>query len=242
MAPPLVNADVKSPKHAPRDAEAICEAVTRPTRRVVPMKQLAPQDLQAWPRIRARLIKARTALVHEIRGLLREDGMVLPPGIAKVRTSVVRQIEAAQATRTPLSTEGFWPLDEAVLALETRVAYDHEQLQARARAQPVGQRVQAIPGLGPLTATAVLAAVPAATHVNNGRPLAAGLGLVPGEHATGGTPRRLGMSTRGEVDRRTLWVHGARATRRWVDTTQDDRHRWLNARIARRGKNRAAVA
>jgi transposase len=242
MAPPCVKAYVKSPKNDTRDAEAICEAVTRPTRRFVPVKQLAQQDIQALHRIRARLIKARTALVNEIRGLLSAYGMVLPQGIATCRTAVVRQIEAEQAKLTPLSTEVFWHLSEEFLALERRVAYDDEKLQALARAHPVCQRVQAIPGVGPLTATAVLAAVPDASHFKNGRQLAAWLGLVPREHSTGGKPRLLGMSTRGEVSRRTLLVHGARATLRWVDTTQDDRHRWLKALIARRGKNRAAVA
>jgi transposase len=242
MAPQFVKAYVKSPKHDTRDAEAICEAVTRPTMRFVPVKQLAQQDIQALPRIRARLIKARTALVNEIRGLLSEYGIVLPQGIAKFRPSVVRQIEAEQAKLTPLSTEVFWHLYEECLALEQRVAYSHEKLHALARAHPVCQRVQAIPGIGPLTATAVLAAVPDATHVKNGRQLAAWLGLVPREHSTGGKPRLLGMSKRGDVYLRTLLVHGARATLRWVDTKQDDRHRWLKALIARRGKNRAAVA
>jgi transposase len=242
IAPQFVKASGKSPKHETRDAEAICEAVTRPTMRFVPMKQLAQRDLQALHRIRARLIKARTVLVNEIRGLLSEYGIVLPQGMAKFRTSVVRQIEDEQAKLTPLSTEVFWHLYEACLALEKRVAYDDGTLQALARAHPVCQRVQAIPGVGPLTATAVLAAVPDATHVKNGRQLAAWLGLVPREHSTGGTPRLLGRSTRGDVYLRTLLVHGARATLRWVDTKQDVRSRWLKALIARLDKNRAAVA
>jgi transposase len=242
IAPQFVKAYVKSPKNDTRDAEAICEAVTRPTMRFVLIKQLEQQDIQALHRIRARLIKARTALVNEIRGLLSQYGIVLPQGMAKFRTSVVRQIEDEQAKLTPLSTEVFWHLYEEFLALEKRVAYYDDKLQALARAHPVCQRVQAIPGIGPLTATAVLAAVPDATHFKNGRQLAAWLGLVPREHSTGGKPRLLGMSTRGDVYLRTLLVHGARATLRWVDTKHDVRSRWLKALIARRGKNCAAVA
>jgi transposase len=105
--------------------------------------------------------------------------MVLPQGIRKFRTSVVRQLEAEQAKLTPLSTEVCWHLDDACLALENRVADDHEKLQALGQAHPQCQRVPAIPGLGPLTATAILAAVPDAAHVKNGRQLAAWLGLVP---------------------------------------------------------------
>jgi transposase len=242
IAPQFVKAYVKSPKNDARDAEAICEAVTRPTMRFVPIKQLEQQDLQALHRVRERLVKARTALVNEIRGLLSEYGIVLPQSMTKFRTSVVRQLEDEQAKLTSLSTEVCWHLYDEFLALEKRVAYDHETLQALARAHPVCQRVQAIPGVGPLTATAILAAVPDATHCKNGRQLAAWLGLGPREHSTGGKPRLLGMSKRGDVYLRKLFVHGARATLRWVDTKPDGRSRWLSALIARRGKNRAAVA
>jgi transposase len=242
IAPQFVKAYVKSPKNDTRDAEAICEAVTRPTMRFVPIKQLEQQDLQALHRVRERLIKARTALVNEIRGLLSEYGIVLPQGMSKFRTSVVRQLEDERTKLTPLSTEVFWQLYDEFLALEKRVAYYNEKLQALARAHPVCQRVQAIPGIGPLTATALVAAVPDATHFKNGRQFAAWLGLVPREHSTGGRPRLLGISKRGDVYLRTLFVHGARATLRWVDTKPDDRSQWLKALIARRGKNRAAVA
>jgi transposase len=242
IAPQFVKAYVKSPKNDTRDAEAICEAVTRPTMRFVPIKQLEQQDLQALHRVRERLIKARTALVNEIRGLLSEYGIVLPQGMSKFRTSVVRQLEDERTKLTPLSTEVFWQLYDEFLALEKRVAYYNEKLQALARAHPVCQRVQAIPGIGPLTATALVAAVPDATHFKNGRQFAAWLGLVPREHSTGGRPRLLGISKRGAVYLRTLFVHGARATLRWVDTKPDDRSQWLKALIARRGKNRAAVA
>jgi transposase len=93
-----------------------------------------------------------------------------------------------------------------------------------------------------VTATALIAAIGEATHFKNGRQLAAWLGLVPREHSTGGTPRLLGISKRGDRYLRKLLVHGVRATLRWVDTRSDERSRWLRALIARRGKNRAAVA
>ena len=162
--------------------------------------------------------------------------------MAKFRTSVVRRIEDEQAKLTPLSTEVFWQLYEACLALEKRVAYYHEKLQALARAHPVCQRVHAVPGIGPLTATALVAAVPDATHFKNGRQFAAWLGLVPRERSTGGKPRLLGISKRGDVYLRTLLVHGARATLRWVARKHDPRSPWVRALMARRGNNRAAVA
>jgi transposase len=168
--------------------------------------------------------------------------MVLPQRIAKCRALIVEKLEADQATLTMLSTEVFWHLYDELLAVEKRLAYDDEQLATIGQAHPACQRLQTIPGIGPLSATALIAAIGDVTQFKNGRQLAAWLGLVPREHSTGGTPRLLGISKRGDRYLRKLLVHGARATLRWVDTKSDDRSRWLRALIARRGKNRAAVA
>jgi transposase len=242
IAPQFVKAYVKSPKNDARDAEAICEAVTRPTMRFVPIKRVEQQDLQALHRIRERLIKARTALVNEIRGLLNEYGIVLPQSLAKFRTLIVEKLEAEQAKLTVLSTEVFWHLYDEFLAVEKRLAYYDDKLAAIGQAHPECQRLQTIPGIGPVTATALIAAIGDVTQFKNGRQLAAWLGLVPREHSTGGKPRLLGISKRGDVYLRKLLVHGARATLRWVDTKHDERSQWLKALMARRGKNRAAVA
>jgi transposase len=128
IAPPFVKASVKSPNHNARETEAICEAVTWPTMRVVPIKQLEPHDLQALHRVWERLVKARTALVNEMRGLLSEYGMILPQSLTKFRMSVVRQLADERVKLTSLSLEVFWHLNEAFLSLEPRVAYDHEKL------------------------------------------------------------------------------------------------------------------
>jgi transposase len=204
IAPQFVKAYVKSPKNDARDAEAICEAVTRPTMRFVPIKRVEPQDLQALHRIRERLITARTALVNEIRGLLNEYGMVLPQSLAKFRALIVDRLEADQAKLTALSTEVFRHLYDEFLAVEKRLAYDDEKLAAIGRAHPECQRLQTIPGIGPVTATALIA-VTDATHFKNGRQLAAWLGLVPREHSAGGKPRLLGM--------RTVYTHCTRTHR-----------------------------
>jgi transposase len=223
IAPQCVKASVKSPKHDARDAEAICAAVTRPTMRFVPVKRVEQQDLQALQRIRERLINARTALVNEVRGLLSEYGMVLPQSVAKFRALIVAKLEADQAKLTPLSTEVFWHLYDEFLALEKRLAYYDEKLATIGRAHPECQRLQTIPGIGPLSATALIAAIGDVTPCKNGRQLAAWLGLVPREHSTGGKPRLLGSSKRGDRYLRKLLVHGARATLRWVDTKCNDR-------------------
>lgn len=242
IAPQFIKAYVKSPKNDARDAEAICEAVTRPTRRFVPIKRVEQQDLQALHRVRERLIKARTALVHEIRGLLNEYGMILPQSITKFRALIVDKVKEEPAKLTTLSTEMFWQLYDEFLALEKRVAYYDEKLAAIGKAHPECHRLQTIPGLGPLSATALITALGDITQFKNGRQFAAWLGVVPREHSTGGKPRLLGISKRGHVYLRKLLVHGARATLRWVETKTDERSRWLRALIARRGKTRAAVA
>jgi transposase len=154
----------------------------------------------------------------------------------------VPTLEAGQAQLTPCSRELFRQLYEEFLALDQRLASDDEKLTAIGQAHPECQRLQTLPGSRPVTAIALMAAIGEATQFEHGRQLAAWLGLVPREHSTGGKPRLLGISKRGDVDLRTLLVHGARATLRSVDTKSDDRSQWLRTLIARRGKNRAAVA
>ena len=127
-------------------------------------------------------------------------------------------------------------------ALEQRLAYYTEQLEAISAAHPVCQRFETIPGVGPLTATAMVAAVSAGTHFQHGRQCAAWIGLGPRQHATGGKPRLLGMRKRGAVDLRTLLIHGARATLRWSGLKADRRSTWGRGLIDRRGKNKAAGA
>jgi transposase len=242
MAPQFVKPYVKTNKHDMADAEAIGEAVTRPTMRFVPIKELAQQDFQALHRVRERLVKARTALINEIRGLLGEYGIVLPQGITKFRKGLLPMLEKAQAKLTALGREIFRQLYEEWLTLEKQLVYYNKQLEAICQAHPVCQRLLTIPGIGPLTATALVAAVTEATHFKNGRQLAAWLGLVPRQHSTGGKPRLLGISKRGDRYLRKLLVHGARATLRWIKLKSGRRSQWVRALIERRGTNRAVVA
>ena len=122
-----------------------------------------------------------------------------------------------------------------------RVPYT-AKIEAIGAAHPVCQRLMTIPGIGPLTATALVAAVSNASAFKNGRQFAAWIGLVPRQHSTGGKPRLLGISKRGDVYLRTLFIHGARATLRWLRLKTDRRSTWLRGLMDRRGKNKAAVA
>jgi transposase len=242
MAPQFVKPYVKSNKNDSRDAEAIAEAMTRPTMRFVPTKEVDQQDLQALHRVRERLIGARTALVNEVHGLMHEYGIVIPKGVAKFRQAVVGKLESEQDKLTPLSQEMFWKLIDEFAALEKQLAYYQEKLEALATTHPECQRLMTIPGIGPLTATALVAAVSNASAFKNGRQFAAWLGLVPRQYTTGGKERLLGISKRGDTYLRKLLVHGARATIRWVGRKTDRRSQWMRQLLERRGKNRPAVA
>jgi transposase len=159
MAPRFVKPYIKSNKNDMRDAEGIGEAVTRPTMRFVPTKEVDQQDIQALHRVHERLIGARTALVNEIHGLLHAYGIVVPKGVSKFRQTVVGKLEADKAKLTPLSQEMFGKLIDEFAALEQQLAYDQEKLEALATTPPECQHLMTIPGIGPLTATALVAAV-----------------------------------------------------------------------------------
>src|SRR5207248_4642390 len=221
MAPQFVTPYRKANKNDMRDAEAIAEAVTRPTMRFVPVKSVDQQDLQALHRVRERLMKARTALINETRGLLHEYGTIVPQGALTFRKHVLEKLASEETKLTPASLELFRQLLEELAALDARVATYDAQLAQVAQTHPVCQRLLTIPGLGELTATALVAAVSDATQCKNGRQFAAWLGLVPRQHSTGGTSRLLGISKHGESYLRTLLVHGARSCLRWVGRKRD---------------------
>jgi len=242
MAPQFVTPYRKANKNAMRDAEAIAEAMTRPTMRFVPVKSVAQQDLQALHRVRERLMKARTALINETRGLLHDYGIIVPQGAATFRKHVLEKLTTEAAKLTPHSLELFRQLLEELAALESRVAPYDAQLAQVAQMHPVCQRLMTIPGLGELTATTLVAAVNDATQFQNGRQFAAWLGLVPRQHSTGGKARLLGISKHGDSYLRKLLVHGARSCLRWVGRKRDRRSQWGQSLMERRGWNKAAVA
>ena len=149
MAPQFVKPYIKSNKNDMRDAEGIAEAVTRPTMRFVPSKDVDQQDLQALHRVRDRLMGARTALVNEVHGLMHEYGIVIPKGVSKFRQAVVGKLETEKDKLTPLSQELFWKLVDEFAALEKQLAYYQEKRDTVATTHPECQRLMTIPGIGP---------------------------------------------------------------------------------------------
>jgi len=210
--------------------------------RGVPVKSVVQQDVQALHRIRERQIKARTALINQIRGLLAEYGIVIPQRASQVRHKVPFVLEDAENGLTATAREWLHALAEELQALDLRIAATDQQIERVFAADEACQRLGQLPGIGPLTATALVAAVGDATDFKNGRQFAAWLGLVPRQHSTGGKTTLLGMTKRGNRYLRTLLIHGARAVLRAVDRKTDPRSRWLQGVKARRGKHCASVA
>ena len=243
IAPQFVKPFVKSNKNDAADAEAIAEAAQRPTMRFVPIKRVEQQDLQAIHRMRSQAVEQRTAQVNQIRGLLAEYGVIIPQGRAHVGPCLAEILENAENGLSALFRASLQGLVDELRHLDARVAHYDAQIAALARESEPAQRLMTIPGIGPLVATALLAAIGSDPRLfGNGRSLAAFRGLVPRQHSTGGRDRLLGISKRGDTYLRQLLIHGARAVMRWVERKSDALSRWATALRARRHNNIAVVA
>lgn len=242
IAPQFVKPYVKSQKNDANDAEAICEAVSRPSMRFVPAKSVEQQDLQCLHRVRSRLIGCRTQLVNQIRGLLAEYGIVLPQHVAQLRRHLPSLLEDDNNELTRSTRYLFHSLYEELMELETRIAAADERIDRAFRENAECQRIAAVEGIGPVTATAVVAAISDGRAFRNGRQFAAWLGLVPRQHSSGGKARLLGISKRGDPYLRTLLVHGARSVVYRAKLKNDRRSCWINDKQQRLGTARACVA
>jgi transposase len=240
MAPQFVRPYRKNDKNDGNDAEAICEAVGRPHMRFVPVKDVGQQAVLTVHRARQLLIAERTALVNQTRGLLAEYGLIVPAGIGALRRTLPGLLETPELPA--LAREVFTDLADRLRAVDERIAAYDRRVDQLARQTEPAQRLMQVPGVGPVTATALIATVGNAQAFRNGRQLAAWLGLVPRQHSSGGT-RRLGrITTRGDVYLRTLLIHGARTVMRHLARRTDATSRWVAALHARRGFNKAVVA
>jgi transposase len=242
MAPQFVKPYVKSNKNDVADAEAICEAVSRPNMRFVPIKSIEQQAVLSLHRVRQGFVKARTAQANQIRGLLGEFGLVIAKGIANVTQRVPELLEDA-SNELPVTfrqlidrlTRHLKDLDQQALELEREILAWH-------RSSELSRKLEEIPGIGPLAATALVASIADAKSFANGRQVSAWLGLVPRQSSSGGKTTLLGMSKRGDVYLRTLLIHGARSAILAARRRNDSKNGWLANLLTRRHANIAAVA
>lgn len=209
MAPQFVKPYVKTNKNDEADAEAICEAVARPNMRFVPVKSVEQQDILSIHRVRERLVKNRTALSNEIRGLLLEFGFVIPQGINKVMDKLNEILDSEGLSQ--MSYQTFVELKAEFLDNNRRIKELEQRLKTIASNLESYSQIIAIPGMGLITATAFIASIGNAANFENGRQLSAWLGLVPKQHSSGGKEKLLAISKRGDIYLRTLLIQGARA-------------------------------
>lgn len=242
MSPQFVKPYVKTNKNDYNDAEAICEAVCRPTMRFVAVKSIAQQDIQAVLRIREQLIKSRTAMVNQIRGLLTEYGIIIPKGINQVRKKFPFILEDAENGLSGLLRGILNQRYNALLDINSQIKYYDQQIHSIFNQMEDAKRIESIEGVGPIGATAFIAAIGDAKNFKNGRQVSAWLGLVPRQHSSGNKTILLGISKRGDQYIRTLLIHGARAVVYAASRKNDPRSQWINALVARSGANIAAVA
>ena len=242
MAPQFVKPYVKTNKNDAADAEAICEAVGRPTMRFVPIKNGEQQAVLALHRARQGFVKARTAQANQIRGLLSEYGIVIPQGIGYLAKRLPEILEDGENDLPGAFRQLLQRLGEHLTELDRQVGELEMQIQIWHRKNDASRKLAQIPGIGPITASALVASIGDAKGFANGRQLAAWLGLVPRQHSSGGKPTLLGISKRGDTYLRTLLIHGARAVIRVAERKVDHAESWLARLIGRRNKNVAAVA
>jgi len=242
IAPQFVKPFVKSNKNDAADAEAICEAVQRPSMRFVPARSVEQQDIQSLHRIRSQAVARRTAQANQIRGLLMEYGLIIPQGISYVRKLIPLILEDATNELTSIFRELLVGLFDEMNHLDNRIKALESKLELICAQSEECQRLLTIPGIGLLSATAMFAAIGDIAAFKSGRELAAWLGLVPRQHSTGGRPTLLGISKRGDTYLRTLLIHGGRTVVRVAAKHADQRNQWVTNTEARRGKNITAVA
>jgi len=242
MAPQFVKPYIKGNKTDANDAEGICEAVGRPSMRFVSVKSIEQQDILMLHRIRQKAVKSRTALSNQTRGLLAEYGIVVNKGIKTLRRELPCMLEDADNCLSSFARKHFHHLYEKLIILDDEIAGYDKEIKAIAKESDECRRLLTIPGVGVVTATALVAMIGNVSCFKNGRELSAYFGLVPRQHSSGGKTHLQGISKRGDTYIRTLLIHGARSVVKVAHKKTDSHSQWINELEARRGHNKAAVA
>jgi transposase len=242
MAPQFVKPYVKSNKNDYNDAEAIAEAVTRPTMRFVPQKNVEQQSIQAVHRARELWVGQRTALCNHIRGVLMEFGIAISQGVAKLAKELPSILEDAENELTPLMRECVRNYITQLENINIAIKEINNKIQEIAQENEKCQRIMKIEGVGVLTATAIVAAVGNAKEFKNGREMAAWIGLVPKQRSSGNKTVLLGISKRGDRYLRRLLIQGGHSVVRVCTKKEDKRNLWVKDKKQTIGTNKTAVA
>lgn len=242
ISPNYVRPYVKRNRNDERDAAAIAEAVTRPGMNFVAVKEVWQQDILMIHRIRERLVKQRTALMNEIRGLLHEYGIAIPIGASNLRKGIMDLLSCTESSLAGSVINVVEQLSIEWREMDERLAMYTLELECLARTNKICRELDKLPGIGPITATAMVATIGDPRLFKNGRHLAAYLGLVPRQEGTGGKVRLLGISKRGDKYLRKLLVHGGRTLLQYAEKKTSRQSEWGLKLLNRRGFNKACVA
>ena len=242
IAPQFVKPYVKTNKSDRNDAEAICEAVGRPSMRFVPIKSAQMQAVLAVHRARQGFVKARTAQANQIRGLLSEFGIVIAQGIGHIGKRLPEILEDGENALPGMMRQLLRRLGENLKEMDEQVSELERQIKLWHRENEQSSKLEAIAGIGPITASAFVATLGDVRSFKNARQVAAWLGMVPRHKGTGGKATMGGISKRGDVYLRTMLIHGARTVVAQLERKRDASDGWLQKLVARRNKNIAAVA
>jgi transposase len=242
IAPQFVKPFVKSNKNDANDAEAICEAMSRPHMRFVTVKSVEQQDIQAMHRVREELKAHRNAKANQIRGLVAEYGLVAPKGMLALRRTIPEWLEDAENGLTDSFRSLLHGLWSDLLTLEDRFKELDKEIEKLARSNEVTRRLQQLRGVGPVVSTAMVATVGNGEQYSKGRQMASALGLTPRQNSSGDKYRLFGISKRGDAYLRTQMIHGARAVVSQAKHRDDPLSRWVTDIAKRRHPNVAAVA
>jgi transposase len=241
MAPQFVKPYIKSNKNDRNDAAGIAEASTRPDMKFVAIKKVEQQDVLLVHRARDLMIKQRTAQANQIRGLLAEYGIVIPKGITYIN-ELLKILDDNKEKLTDSAIAIFINLYAQFKSYKDEITKYDKQIEQLARQNAMCQEVMKIEGVGPITASAIVATVGDAAVFKNGREMSAWLGLVPKQHSSGNTIRLLGISKRGDSYTRRLLIHGARSVVKTCESKNDKRNIWIADKKNRLGYNKASVA
>ena len=242
MAPQFVKPYVKSNKTDRNDAAAICEAMSRPSMRFVAVKSTEQQDIQAVHRVRSDLLKQRTSKANQIRGLVGEYGLVAPLYLSALRRTLPEWLEDADNGLSDRFRRLLAGLADDLRQLDVRIAELDKEIKSLAKCCSAAQRLLQLRGVGPVTATALVAALGTGDAFRRGRDFAVSLGLTPRQHSTGGKDRLLGISKRGDSYLRKQLVHGARSVVRTAAKHQDPLSQWIQNLSSRKHANTVVVA
>ncbi len=243
ISPQYVKPYLKGNKNDQQDARAIAEAAQRPTMNFVTPKTVEQQDMQSLLRIREGQVEARTKLCNQLRGLLAENGIVIAKSIYKLRAELPSIFDRTNDNGLTDRMKAYIQRQyETLLVLDENIDVYELEINSISKNNESSQRIQAIEGVGPITAVAVVAQVGNGSEFKNGRHLSAYLGLVPRQHSSGNREYLGGISKRGDKYLRTLLIHGGRSVVTRCGKKDDPRSVWVKRIKMERGSNKASVA